>query len=363
MMRTLGQHSAHDPTERVKIGKTDVFVSRLAVGGSVFGGSNGKEMTDDDCMATMQCALDNGLFTFDTAPHYGYKLSEERLGRWLAGVQRDRVTLCTKVGMTLVPRPPDEKRGPFDFVTTSDQKSKPEFTGDAIKRSFDASLRRLGVDYFDIVHVHDPDEGIKMSGPNADPYDPRTNHFREVMEHVYPELEKLRAQGRIRAIGVGINQWEMLRDFAREGDFDVFLLAHHLTLLEHRGAVNGLLPDENLRKKGIRIIAGSVFHGGVLADGADPADKRPLFHNSGPPSEEILAHVRRIEAVCRDFKVPLAAASIQFPLLMPSVAAVVVGMRSVNEVQANLAHFRHPIPPGFWQALRKEELIAAEVPA
>ena len=152
-------------------------------------------------------ALDLGLNLFDTAPLYGSGKSEQRLGQALQGVARDSYVLASKVGRLLVPSEGDE-RGQSIFGDPPPFKPVFDFSYDGVMRSLEESLERLGVERIDILHIHDPD-----------------NHWQEAIDGAYPALDALRSQGVIRAVSAGMNQWEMLARFAREGDFDCFLLA------------------------------------------------------------------------------------------------------------------------------------------
>ena len=174
------------------------------------------------------------------------------------------------------------------------------------------------------------------------------------MSGAYRALERLRADGTVGAIGVGMNQSAMLSRFARAGNFDCFLAAGRYTLLD-QSALNDLLPI--CERQGSSVIVGGVYNSGILAD------PRPGTHfNYEPAAQPWLDKALRIKAVCDRHDVPLKAAAIQFPLGHPAVATVLAGSRSVAEVEENAAMFSHPIPSDLWAELRHEGLIAANVP-
>ena len=204
-------------------------------------------------------------------------------------------------------------------------------------RSLDESLERLGVDAVDIALIHDPDD-----------------HHAEALEGAYRALADLREQGRIRAIGAGMNQAEPLAEFVREGDFDCMLMAGRYTLFE-QGSLDTLLPLALQRSVG--IIAGGVFNGGLLVDPGPTST-----YNYAPASPEVIARALELKAVCDDHDVPLRAAAIQFPLAHPAITTIVVGARSPGEVDDNMAMLQLDIPAELWATLKDRNLMREDAP-
>lgn len=338
--------------DRESVGPHGLEFTRMGLGGTAFG--NLYSAIDEKAAGELaKAASAVGVRYFDTAPLYGYGLSESRLGVGLADLERDEFVLSTKVGYTLVPRDPDK---PFEtlFADVPPLETVFDYSRDAVLRSIDSSLERLQLDRIDILLIHDPDEGVTLE-PGVDPYS--ASHFKEVMEQTYPVLEDLRAQKVVGAIGLGMNQWQMLRDFAQAGDFDCFLLAGRYTLLEQE-SLRELLPL--CSDKNIRIIVGGPFNSGILATGA--VDGAYYNYATAPP--EILERTRRIQEVCGRHDVPLQAAALQFPFGHPAVATTIPGSRSPAELEANVAYLGHTIPADFWAELKSESLIdpASPVP-
>jgi len=260
-------------------------------------------------------SLEKGASFYDTAPSYGKGLSETRLGQALYNVPRPTYTLASKVG----------------YLVQADR-MKPAFTREGVLRSLEESLERLRLERIDIVHIHDPD-----------------HHYRQALDQVFPTLADLRSQGVIRAIGCGMNQWQMLFDFAHQADFDCFLLAGRYTLLEQ-----GSMPLLDFcSQKGIAVFLGGVYNTGILATGAVPGAR----YNYTRAPEPILDRVRRIEAVCQKHSIPLRAAALQFPTAHPAVASLVVGAESSQEYAQAFDGLCHPIPDEFWLDLRDQQLI------
>lgn len=327
-----------NPLAKVQLGRTKLQVTRLGLGGAPLGGLY-KDLSEEAATATVRRALELGINFFDTAPLYGCGKSEQRLGRGLAGVPRGSIVVATKVGYALFPQ--DAVRDEnvfFPFDNPPPLRPTFDFSYDAVMRSFEESLKRLSLDRIDILHIHDPDD-----------------HWEQAIQRGYPALHKLRTQGRIGAVGAGMNQAAMLARFAREGEFDCFLLAGRYTLIDHT-ALPELLPL--CAQKRISIILGGPYNSGILATGARPG--ATFNYVAAPP--ELLEKVRRIEAVCAKYSVPLKAAALQFPLAHPAVAAVIPGARSVAEVEENFRLLSHPIPAEFWAELRQENLLPPEAP-
>jgi D-threo-aldose 1-dehydrogenase len=313
-----------NPTARVQLGRTGLTVTQLGLGCAPIGGLF-QPVSDSDARAVVDRAWNQGLRLFDTAPLYGSGLSERRLGDALRDRPRDEFVLSTKVGRLLRaggnPDPVYEGAPPLEPVF--------DFSFDGVLRSLDESLGRLGLDRVDVVHIHDPDD-----------------HFDDALAGAYPALERLRGEGVVRAIGVGMNQSEMLARFAREADIDCVLLAGRYTLLD-TSALDDLLPV--CLERGVAVIAGGVFNSGVLAGNG--------HYNYAPAEPAVLARVARLAEICARWEVPLSAAAIQFPLGHPAVACVLVGCRTSAEVDEDVALLGRELPAGLWEELHAEGLL------
>jgi D-threo-aldose 1-dehydrogenase len=325
-----------NPRERRRLGRTDLMVTALGMGTAPLAGLY-EAVPEERAMATLERAWDVGIRYFDTAPLYGSGLGEMRTGALLRQQPRNDFVLSTKVGRLLVPGEPpadSQYKGTPEVVPVFD------FSHDAVMRSFEESLKRLGLDRVDILYIHDPDE-----------------HYEAALTGAYPALAKLREEGVVHAIGAGMNQSEMLVRFARETDMDCFLLAGRYTLLE-QGALRELLPL--CEQKNIAIVIGGVFNSGVLANPAPGAR-----FNYEPAPSELIERAARIADVCSRWDVPIKAASLQFPMGHPQVASVVIGSRSREHLEENVRLFELEIPDGLWADLKLAGLLdeAAPVPA
>lgn len=314
-----------DPAARVRLGRTSpsIEVTRLGLGLAPIGGLY-SPCSEDDAIATVQRGLAHGLRLFDTAPLYGHGLSERRAGAALAGFPRDQFVLSTKVGRLLVPG--TEGAQPIWADLAPGLVPRFDFSYAGIKRSYEESLERLGLESTDVLLIHDPDD-----------------HFDEAITGAYQALSELRAAGRVRAIGVGMNQWQMLARFGQVADFDCFILAGRYTLLDRSG-VDELLPL--CQERGISVIAAGVFQSGLLANPAPG-----VSDNYEPVTQERLNRALTMRDICAQYGVPMRAAAIQFPFSHPAITSVIVGVRSAAEVDDAVAMMSHPIPAELWEQL------------
>lgn len=318
------------PLDTKEIGNTGLPVTRLGIGGAPIG-SLFRTVSEDNAIATMRRGLELGLNYIDTAPLYGHGVSETRLGRALLDVARDSFILSTKVGRVL--KPVDVTPSSLHFQSLPKMEPVFDYSRDGILRSLEDSLKRLSLDRVDITYIHDADD-----------------HWEQAIGQAYPTLADLRSQGVVKAIGVGMNQWEMEARFAREGDFDCFLLAGRYTLLDQSGLAE-LMPL--CMEKNVSLILGGPYNSGILASDLGP--DATYNYETAPP--EIIEKAREIKAVCDRYAVPLKAAALQFGLLHPAVVASIPGPRSVAEVEENFRMAGYPIPIELWDELKHEGLI------
>ena len=328
--------------EKRKIGRSSVEVTVLGLGCATLGGSR-IPVTREEAQAIVRAAWEAGVRYFDTAPYYGFGRAERCVGDALRCLPRDKWVLSTKAGRLLRPRhtwaDTDEHRGPMPFDVVYD------YSYDGIMRSVEDSLQRLGLARIDILLVHDI--GSMQHGEEAHP-----RLMRTLLDGGYRALEELRTGGVIRAIGIGVNEREVLLEAMEWGTWDVFLLAGRYTLLE-QAPLEDLLPK--CIKAGTSIVVGGPLNSGILA-GRDTWN-----YKTAPP--EIVTRVNAIKMVCDRHRVPLAAAALQFPLAHPAVASIIPGPRSCEEFYANLKLLQHPIPTGLWTDLREARLLHPGAPA
>jgi len=323
-----------NPRERARLGRTPLEVTRFGLGTAPLAGLY-KVVHENQALDVISRAWEAGIRHFDTAPLYGFGLAEMRLGKALHGKARQDFVLASKVGRLLRADAPPEPGQ--NFQGTPAVNPVFDFTYDGVMRSVAESLERLQLGRIDILHIHDPD-----------------NHYDAALHGAYKALDHLRSEGVIQAVGAGMNQTEMLARFARDGNFDCFLLAGRYTLLD-QVALDELLPT--CMEHGIAIIAAGVYNSGILAD-----PKLGARYNYTKAPEPLLERAGRIRAVCESHGVPLKAAALQFPLGHPSVSCIVVGCRSVDQLDESIRMFEVDVPPALWHELKAKGLLRDDAP-
>jgi D-threo-aldose 1-dehydrogenase len=318
---------------RREIRRTGVQLTTLGFGAAPIAGLY-SAVDEATARATMDAAWKGGIRYFDTAPHYGLGLSERRLGEALRHRPRDDVVVSSKVGRLLVPRIPPLARDDDMFDVPGDLTRRRDYSRDGIMRSLEATLLRTGLDRVDVLYIHDPDE-----------------YWQQAVEEAVPALVELREAGVIGAIGVGMNQSAMLARFIRQTDVDLVMLAGRYTLLE-QGAENDLLPAALEQSRS--VVAAAVFNSGLLARDEVPETATYDYEQA---SVDQLERARVLALVCREHGTTLPAAAIHFPFRHPAVASVVVGMRSPEEVQHNLAAHAQQVPDELWADLEHRGLL------
>ncbi len=322
--------------EKRKVGRTALEVTTLGLGTATMGGTRVK-VTRQQGEDSVTAAWDAGVRYVDTAPFYGIGAAEHRVGDALRDKPRDEWVLGTKVGRLL--RPTKEGRiepMPFDVIY--------DYSYDGIMRSVEDSFQRLGLARIDMALVHDI--GVYQHGAEVNAI-----HIKALRESGYRALEELRRTKVVSAIGIGVNEKEVLIEALGFGDWDAFLLAGRYTLLE-QGPLDDLLPMCVAR--GTSIIVGGPLNSGILAG-------RDTWNYAAAPAE-VVERVGRIRAVCDAHAVPLPAAALQFPLAHPAVCAVIPGPRTAAEFTENLPLFTQAIPAGLWSDLRSEGLMHPDAP-
>ncbi|HEY3873582.1 MAG TPA: aldo/keto reductase [Actinocrinis sp.] len=323
---------------QIRLGRSAVTVTELTLGTAGIGNLYAP-ISDETAAGAVQAAWDEGIRSFDTAPHYGLGLAERRLGAALRRHPRDEYVISTKVGRILEPveNPGADDLEAGGFAVPGTFRRRWDFSADGVRRSLEVSLERLGHDHVDVALLHDPDD-----------------HEKQAFAEAYPALEQLRAEGVVRAIGVGMNQSAMPARFVRETDIDVVLLAGRYTLLD-QGGLDDLLPAA--AERGVAVLAGGVFNSGLLADPKPGA----TFNYTAAPAE-LVGRALRMKEVCDARGGSLRAAALRFPLGHPAVAGVVIGSRTADEVRDSLRQFGAPLDAGFWNSLRAAGLLPGHVP-
>lgn len=269
----------------------------------------GPDTSDEAVVALVKRARARGIDWFDTSPLYGSGRSEDLLGR-----AKPEAHISTKAGYVLT--------APWGTNAPGDSRVQ-DFGTTAIEESVAASLKRLGRDRVDLVMLHDPDKYLDM-----------------VADQAFPALQRLKDQGVIGAIGIGINRPETALTLLARIPLDAVLIAGRLTLLDWSAALE-LLPA--CRAKGVAIIAAGVLNSGILGGQA-------RFHYQ-PPLPEISARVAQLSAICADHGTTLKAAAFHYPARHVGVSMTLIGARTIVELDETLDLLEMPLPEALWRDL------------
>lgn len=270
-------------------------------------------------MITLATAWEEGLRWFDTAPFYGEGRAERMVGDFLRGKPRHDYLLSTKVGRVI-----EDGDAVFDF------------SAEGIRRSIDASLERLGVDRFDVVFLHDPDD-----------------HLDQAVTDAWPAMLALRNDGVADRIGIGVTRVSTATELIERAGPEVLLLAERYTLLDPEAA-DRLFPL--CQRYGVDVAIAGALSGGMI-DGVEATN----FHYQ-PLTPTDAARAAAIRRVCASYGVPTAAVALQFVLAHPTVTSVLTGPARAGQLLDNLGWLRTPVPAEVWQSLRRDGLLAADVP-
>lgn len=343
---TTNQHV----TQRIgtrRLGRTALALSEVGFG-TVPIGNMYHPISDTQARGALETALGAGISYFDTAPFYGYGLSERRLG----DVLRDRsgFALSTKVGRLLKPAPQIKDASERHvFFSSFPFEPRYDYSYGGIMRSYEDSLQRLGLAHIDILLIHDI--GTFTHG------DRHRETFEQLTGGGLRALEELQSAGEITAVGVGVNEVEVCLELMRCARMDLILLAGRYTLLEQT-SLDELFPL--CQKTGTQIVIGGPYNSGILATGTRGGGSLHYNYSAAPP--EIATRVRALEAICDRYKVPLRAAALQFPLAHPQVVSVIPGLESSEQVAETVRLYNTRIPAEFWDALRSAGHLRADAP-
>jgi D-threo-aldose 1-dehydrogenase len=303
-----------------------------------------KPLSEEQCDQALTAAWTCGLRYYDTAPLYGFGLSEQRVGRNLRQHDRTEYVLSTKVGRLLEPCPADEVESGF-FIDVPNMRFYYDYSYDGVMRSYEESQQRMQLDRADILFVHDIDsfahgkEGCE-------------ERFRELIDQGgWRALSELRDNGDVAALGLGVNEWQPCARLLELADPDLFLLAGRYTLLEQE-PIDTLFPQ--CTERGVGIVIGGPYNSGVLAG-------RSTF-NYGEIPAEVAAKVKQLDAVCKTHDVLLPQAALHFVLAHPLVVSVIPGPQTQEETEQNVALLERKTPAALWEEMKEKGLIHPQAP-
>jgi D-threo-aldose 1-dehydrogenase len=300
---------AKDVMDKAPLGRTDLMVTPICFGTGGIGDAGAERGN-----ATMQAIFDGPVNFLDTSRIYGLGRSEERIGeaiRERGGLPAGFV-LATKLDR--------------DFDTNV-------FDAARARRSFEQSLKALGLERIDLLHLHDPEHA---SSPNV----------ATARDGALGELFRIKEEGLAQAVSLAAGPLTLMMPLLRDWDFDA-LLTHNRFTLVNRNA-DALL--DLAQSRGVAVLNAAPYASGVLAKGSS-VYPRYVYQDA---SAAMLDPIRRIEAICARHNVPAGAAALQFSLRDPRITSTVCGVTRPERIRETLEWARFPIPEAAWA-----ELLAA----
>lgn len=327
----------------------DILPSRLGFGAAPLGNMF-RAIPEEEALATVEAAWNDGIRYFDNAPFYGAGLAEIRMGEALAGKPRGEYVISTKIGRLVLDEIEDVSESGFGengvFKYGRSNKVVNDYSADATLRSIEGSLERLKTDRIELVWVHDIAQDFYG--------DEWLSVFESARTGAFRALDRLRDEGVIKAWGLGVNRVEpieLLLDL-NEPRPDGFLLAGRYSLLDHDRALQRAMPA--VAERGLGIVVGGPYSSGALVGG-------PNFEYA-PATPQILDKVARIKAIAGRHGVSMKAAGLHFALANPAVAGVIPGASRPERIFEDRAAFEEHVPVDFWQDLRQAGLINPVAP-
>ena len=335
-----------DPFKKVELGNTGVTVPRLGIGtaplsGATLGDGLYGGTAHDEAVRILNRAQELGISYVDTAPLYGTGRAEARVGHSsYTSTNRNSFVISTKIGRVLDPvsngvSAQNDSDGIGELVAVN------SWTRDNVRRSLEDSLKRLNMERIDIVYVHDPD---------VEPYGKE-----QALNEAFPTLIELKEEKVIKAIGCGMNEWQMPLEFIQRFDLDIILLAGRYTLLDHSG-LSEFLPE--CVNRNVKIAVGGPYNSGILARDLS----KPVTFDYEPAPENLVTQARKLTKICLDHQVDLKAVALQFVLAHPAIATAIPGAQSIAELEENIKMVQQNIPATLWDNMRDAGLIPQNAP-
>jgi len=319
-------------------------LAALAFGGAPIGNLY-VGVDDSAAHASITHAWDRGLRHFDTAPYYGYGLSETRIGNALQGVERSSYTLSTKVGRLV---DSDETRTDrSDGFAVDGRRAYFDYSREGILRSVESSLRRLRTERIDVLLLHDI--GALTHGAR------HPQVLRQALDEALPAMAELREQGVVGAIGLGVNEQAVCLEVMDRFALDAIMLAGRYTLFEQ---MHGKAVMDRAEADGVQVLIAGPYNSGLLGADAGPGDT----YDYAPASAAVKARAQQFYDACARTGTRVGAAALQFPLAHPAVSKVVCGLRSIGEVDDAVTRMLATVSDATWASLREQGLLERDVP-
>jgi len=345
-----------DPlTVKNELGKTGLLVPPIVFGTSCLGNLY-QALPWETKLGIMRGFFEHvaAPVVLDTAGKYGAGLALEVIGKGLRelGIAPQDVVVSNKLGWKRVPLTTPEPTFEPGAWAELENDAVQCISYDGILECYEQGCELLGEGYTtQVVSVHDPDEYLAAASSAAD----RDQRWQDILE-AYRALFELKAAGRVKAIGVGSKDWNVIQELAGEVDLDWVMLACSLTAYTHPAELLAFM--EQLNRKGVGMINSAVFNAGFLVGGTffdyrqpDPAQERPLF-----------AWRNCFRGLCAEHGVSPAEACVRFGMSVPGVVSTALNTSKPDRVAQNVTAVQAEIPPEFWAAVRHAGLIEPHFP-
>lgn len=316
--------------------------------GGVALGNEFEYVSDEQAQLTLEAAWQAGVRYYDVSPWYGLGLAERRYGHFLHNQKREDYIISSKVGKLLKARKNNRGSEYFPYAYSPNDVEF-NYSAEAVRRSIEDSLQRLGIDSLDIVFVHDlaPDNKL-LNGSWLE-------HFSIAEKGAFPELTRLREEGIIKAWGLGVNTPEPILKTMEVADPNVFLLASQYSLIDHEYALNHIFPE--VSKRNLSLVMGSNLNAGFLS-----GSNRYNYDPKKPIPQEYITKRDKLREIAKAHDVDLRTASLQFALYPDVAVSIIPGARTLEQVTQNVASIEANIPNAFWQDLKQQKIIAENAP-
>ncbi|MEL0648716.1 aldo/keto reductase [Pseudoalteromonas agarivorans] len=320
--------------------------ARMGLGGLAAGNGFNTISSDAEILTMLNAAWDAGIRHYDTSPFYGLSLSERRFGDLLRNKKREDFVLSSKVGRLLTPSA-EPLENSWHWADHSPFHYKYDYSASGTRRSIEDTLQRIGVASLDIVYIHD------LSPQNSDMGDDWLKYFDQAAKGAIPELTKMRDEGIIKGWGFGVNTPHAVYKALDMSDPDICLLALQYSILDHKEALNKTFPM--LDKRGISAVIGAPLNGGFLTG-------RNRFNYSPKIPAPMQQKYNAISEVATKHGIDIKTAALQFAEAPSTVASIVPGARTADQINANVASMKVTIPDAFWSELKAKNLIEQNAP-
>ncbi|WP_288375698.1 aldo/keto reductase [uncultured Chryseobacterium sp.] len=318
----------------------------FGMGGVPFG--NEFEMIPErQAYETLEAAWNTGVRYYDVAPFYGLGLAERRYGMFLHNQNRADYVISTKVGRLLKASKHIDDRTLYP-MSHSPNNVTYDYSGPAVRRSIEDSLQRIGIDSIDIVYVHDVAPDNKWLNGRW------LEHFEVATKGAFPELERMKEEGLIKAWGVGVNTPDPILKVMQVAQPDIILLASQYSLIDHKNALNTLFPE--VRKNNVSLVMGTNLNAGFLSG------SNRYNYGGGVIPPEYLKKREELRAVAKAHHVDLRTAALQFASFPDVAAAIIPGVKSPNQIREDYESMHVKIPAAFWEELKNKKLIEPNAP-